>query len=346
MRAEDIQKAPAWTDPTPANLFAILSIVSRYAMEHGPANEVALDAIIRLRDMTEKNIIAHPTLRDAVFSLCREAGLFPYMQENEISWRDKVAREFFRGPSAIKYIFHREQWQAYQVLLSGANLVLSAPTSFGKSVLIIAFIAERRPECVVIVVPTIALLDQFRRKLQGYFGEEYAVITRNDQTAPATAKRIYVLTQERLLDRDDIGYIDLLAIDEYYKLDTGRESQGDSSRAALLNIALRRYLNVTKQAFLLGPTVAGVEIRQDLRERFSQFNSIFSTVAVDVHDHSMAPRPRDELARLVCRAVRFRQVAHILQIATRCSGTCDIFDCKEPTSGGPGDSSTVRLACG
>jgi hypothetical protein len=268
-------------------------------MEHGATDKVALDAIIRLRDLSERGAITNPAIDDAIFSLCREAGLFPYLPESRLTWRDQVAYEFFRGPAEMNYVFHREQWHAFQHLLNGKSVVLSAPTSFGKSVLIHAFIAQTRPQCVVVVVPTIALLDQFRRRLADHFGSEYSIITRNDQRAESSRKRIYVVTQERLLDRDDIDSIDLLAIDEYYKLDSGRERQEEGSRSALLNVALRRYMIASRQIFFLGPAVAGVEMREELRPQFVELTSSFSTVAVDVHDHTSTKAPYDTIASLL-----------------------------------------------
>lgn len=299
MRASDISDALRLEPLTPTSLFSCLTIISKYVLEHGAASRVALDAIIRLRDLSEQRRISDTAMNDAIFSLCREAGLFPYLPESKLSWRDQVAYEFFRGPTEINYVFHREQWRAFQILLSGRSLVLSAPTSFGKSVLIHAFIAQKDPQCVVIVVPTIALLDQFRRRLTEFFGSNYIVITRNDQQVDGSNKRIYVLTQERLLERSDIESIDLLAIDEYYKLDSGRESEGDGSRTALLNVALRRYLGLAKQVFLLGPAVASVGMREDLREKFVEITSEFSTVAVDVHDHTATTDPVETIASLL-----------------------------------------------
>ena len=160
------------------------------------------------------------------------------------------------------------------------------------------FIAQRKPECVVVVVPTIALLDQFRRRLTQYFGSEYSIITRNDQQVSAAKKRAYVVTQERLLERDDINDIDLLAIDEYYKLDSGREKQNDG-RSMLLNVALRKYLDVAKQIFFLGPTVASIHMREELEERFEKFTSDFSTVAVDERNHTESTTPYRTIATLL-----------------------------------------------
>jgi superfamily II DNA/RNA helicase len=285
MEESDLLDALKWEEPTPENLFSCISTLSKYIMEHGATDTAALDAIIRLRDAAEHGQ-KNAAISDAIFSLCREAGLFPYMVPAGMSWRDQVAYEFFRGPADVDYVFHREQRRAFEVLRHGKSLVLSAPTSFGKSVLIHAFIAEKKPKCVVVVVPTIALLDQFRRRLSQYFGSNYTIITRNDQAVDPKDPRIYVLTQERLLDRDDIEEIDLLAIDEYYKLDNRRDRQGEGSRSALLNAALRRFLNSAKQIFFLGPTVAEIPMREDIEARFEKITSGFSTVAVDVHNHA------------------------------------------------------------
>lgn len=299
MQPSDVADALNWESPSASNVFSCLATVSKFVMQYGATDKVALDAIIRLRDLTQQGVIYDPPICDAVYSLCREAGLFPYLIEGQLDWRDQVAYEFFRAPPEVNYVFHREQWLAFQHLLSGKSLVLSAPTSFGKSVLIHAFIAERKPRCVVVVVPTIALLDQFRRRLTEYFSTEYTIITRNDQTVDGTNKRIYVVTQERLLDRDDIDEIDLLAIDEYYKLDSGRERQGEGSRAVLLNVALRRYMDIAKQIFFLGPTVAGIEMREEVRSRFVEWSSDFSTVAVDVHDHTKSDNAYQTIADLL-----------------------------------------------
>jgi hypothetical protein len=301
MRAADIQEALSWEVPTVANLFSCLDTLSRYVMEHGATDKVALDAIIRLRDYSERGIIADQTANDAIFALCREAGLFPYLNEADLSWRDQIAYEFFRGPVTLDYVFHREQWRAFQSLLSGRSVVLSAPTSFGKSVLIHALIAQKKPDRVVVIVPTIALLDQFRRRSMRYFGSEYVIITRNDQRVESQVKRIYVLTQERLLDRHDVGMIDLLVIDEYYKLDSRRERDGAGSRATLLNVALRRFMDAAKQIFFLGPTVADIPMRDDLRPRFDTITSEFSPVAVDVHNYRDAEDPSQALASLLQR---------------------------------------------
>lgn len=62
-------------------------------------------------------------------------------------------------------ILHREQSTVLARLQKGKSIAVSAPTSFGKSFIIDAFIAAKHPDTVVIIVPTIALMDETRRRL-------------------------------------------------------------------------------------------------------------------------------------------------------------------------------------
>src|SRR5690606_19740730 len=91
----------------------------------------------------------------------------------------------------------------------------------------------------------------------------------------------------------------LLAIDEYYKLDSQRDREKASSRSALLNAALRRFMGSSKQIMFLGPTVAQVPIREDLEPQFEKFSTGFSTVAVDVFKFLNMSEPQKQLARLL-----------------------------------------------
>ena len=57
-------------------------------------------------------------------------------------------------------VFHRVQAQVYWHLIDGENVILSAPTSFGKSLIIDALIASGKYRRIVLVVPTIAPIDE------------------------------------------------------------------------------------------------------------------------------------------------------------------------------------------
>lgn len=109
------------------------------------------------------------------------------------------------------------QFQVFDLLKAGRNVVLSAPTSMGKSAIVDSLLGLRSFKRVVLVVPTVALADETRRRLQERFGDTYQIIHHSSQKSHRDWV-VYVLTQERVNERDDIEDIDIFVIDEFYKL--------------------------------------------------------------------------------------------------------------------------------
>lgn len=184
-----------------------------------------------------------------VEGLARARGLYPYIVNDDLSVQDELALEAHRPVGMGDVVLHRKQAEVYQRLLDGESVVLSAPTSFGKSLLIDALIASGRYKNVTVVVPTIALIDETRRRLAERFGREFKLITH--PTQQLAAKNIFVMTQERVLDVEQLPKVDLFVIDEFYKLDPRQ----DSDRALLLNQALHRLLKTGAQFYMLGPSI-------------------------------------------------------------------------------------------
>lgn len=184
-----------------------------------------------------------------VEGLARARGLYPYIASDDLSVREGLALEAHRPVGMSDVVLHRKQAEVYQKLLDGESVVLSAPTSFGKSLLIDALIASGRYENVAVIVPTIALIDETRRRLAERFGREFKVVTHPAQQL--ATKNILVMTQERVLDVEQLPNIDLFVIDEFYKLDPRQ----DVDRALLLNQALHRLLKTGSQFYMLGPSI-------------------------------------------------------------------------------------------
>jgi hypothetical protein len=210
--------------------------------------------------------------------LVRELGLFPYLDPEQLGGADAIAYEFHR-PDNLEddLIFHRVQADVYRYLLDGDNVILSAPTSFGKSLIIDAVIASGNYHHVAIVVPTIALIDETRRRLSTRFGATYKIITHASQ---ARAEReIIVMTQERILELDPLAPIDFFAIDEFYKLQPRPE---DMERSLVLNTAFYRLSKTEAQFYLLGPNVKSVsDLPEEMNCRFIQTD--YKTVSSEVH---------------------------------------------------------------
>lgn len=212
-------------------------------------NELAArNILIRLLADLDREKRPYPQV---VNHMIRATGLFPYLQLANASWDQKFVHQAFEVDIGRRVAtLHREQSSVLAKLLDGKNITVSAPTSFGKSFIIDAFIAAKHPDNVVIIVPTIALMDETRRRLFKKFSEDYTIIT-----APDTGlglKNILIFPQERAF-----GYlsvlktIDLLVVDEFYKA----SQKHDPERAPSLIKAILKLSKKAKQRYYLAPNI-------------------------------------------------------------------------------------------
>lgn len=229
-------------------------------------------------------------------SLARELGLFPYLKMESLNIRDMLAAEAHRVSIGSEDIyFHGPQAEVYYKIIGGQSVVLSAPTSFGKSLIIDALIASKRFSNIVIVVPTISLIDETRRRLSK-FSPEFKIVTHSLQSKGEN--NIFVLTQERVLEEDFIDKVDFFVIDEFYKLSPWADG---GNRCSLLNEAFYRLYKKCSHFYMLGPNIQGVagDFIENVRFEFIEFS--FSTVVTEFHDLTSTEK-EDVLAEL-CESI-------------------------------------------
>lgn len=226
--------------------------------------------------------------------LIRSAGLLPYAKA-AVTLEDAILREAHAVPSLEKdSVFHSLQLQVFRLLMSRRNVVLSATTSVGKSMIIDAIVASGRFRKIVVIVPTIALIDETRRRISKRFGSSHAIITHPTQKAENGLPIVYVLTQERVLSRDDLTDVEFFVVDEFYKLDI----QGLDARAVDLNLAFHRLASAGAQFYLIGPHVNQVRgIAAAFQHVF--IPSTFSTVALDVVHYNLPQHGRERVSKLL-----------------------------------------------
>lgn len=262
-----------------SRVFLLLQETARDIQRLDVDDPDVLNVVPRLANLLD----AHPELesyREVFSTLARSVGLWNYIDKNAADYRDTMVADAVTADELDGITFHREQIAALNTLLAGKNLVLSAPTSFGKSLLIDALLATGRYKRVAIVLPTIALLDEFRRRFETRFGNRFALIMYHSQEAPNQGNVIFLGTQERLINRKDLGIIDLAVVDEFYKLDPSRHDD----RSSTLNAAVYQLLRRSHQFFFLGPNIETVRYSADNRWKFEFLHTRFSTVAVDTFD--------------------------------------------------------------
>jgi len=237
----------------------------------------ARNELIKVLDFHEKEGISYSPL---VNHLIREAGLYPYLDPETSSWQDRFIYESFKVNIGLELpvTLHREQSLLLKKLLEGKSLAVSAPTSFGKSFVIDAFISINRPKNIAIIVPTIALADETRRRLQQKFSDEYKIITTvNIELAD---KNIFIFPQERaILYIPKLESIDILVIDEFYKA----SADYDKERAPSLLRAMIQLGKISKQKYYLAPNIATLNDTPFTRDvEFIHLD--FNTVYLEKHD--------------------------------------------------------------
>ncbi len=210
----------------------------------------ARDELIRLLAVVEE--AGNQEYTPLLNRLIRSVGLYPYLNVESADWEERFIYDVFRADvgDLEPVTLHREQRRLLEALLSGKNIAVSAPTSFGKSFVIDAFIAIRQPNSVVILVPTIALADETRRRLQRKFGDRYKLITTADQTL--ADRNILIFPQERAIGYvNQLERVDILIVDEFYKA----SKSFDSDRAPALIRSILELSEVAAQRYYLAPNI-------------------------------------------------------------------------------------------
>ncbi|EHO13010.1 DEAD/DEAH box helicase [Myroides odoratimimus] len=236
----------------------------------------ARNGVIHLLHDLKENKIQYDEL---INHLIREVGLYQYIDDETSNWNDRFAKESFKVDTGAGFqTIHLEQSSVLKLLLENKNIALSAPTSFGKSFIIDAFIANKKPNTVVIVVPTLSLTDETRRRINRKFGHEYKIIT--TPNIKISDKNIFIFPQERAIHYSNIiEEIDLLVIDEFYKI----SKVNDKERAVKLQEALIKLDNKSKQKYFLAPNIKSIVDNPFTEGMISVEKLDFNTVILSHH---------------------------------------------------------------
>jgi hypothetical protein len=231
------------------------------------------DIIIRALDAKERL----PAESAALWNdLVEVSGLYPYVEPAVLSGAARLRYEFHRAAHLPEICFHSEQAQLASELRSGLSVVASAPTSFGKSLVIDEIVASKRYKNLVVIQPTLALLDETRKRFKKFESDFHLVLSTSQ--LPSTEKgNVFLFTAERVVEYEHFPPVEFFVIDEFYKLSLNREDD----RAIILNQAFYKLLKHTKQFYLLGPSVRSIPTETESGLSYHWFSSQFATVATD-----------------------------------------------------------------
>lgn len=257
------------------DIFESCQIINTYLTENDMAS--ARNELIGLLDYHLKGDIEYSPI---VNHLIRETGLYPYIDPSTATWQDRFVYDVFKVDVGTEkpITLHREQSALLKKLINGENVAVSAPTSFGKSFVIDAFISIKKPRNVVIIVPTIALTDETRRRLYPKFSREFKIITTSD--VEISDKNIFIFPQERAINYlDKLEDIDILIVDEFYKA----SSDFDKDRSPSLVKAIMELSAISKQRYFLAPNISTLN-DNPFTKGMEFFTLDFNTVLLKTHE--------------------------------------------------------------
>lgn len=255
--------------------FEILNFISQSVNLYG-INSEGQELLLRVLDRKDDFM----EYSDIIISLIRKYGLYPYLKNFDLSLSDEIACEIHKPEGLKNIVFHSKQNEIYYTLIHKGNVVLSAPTSFGKSLIIDSIITSNLYNNIMIIVPSIALIDETRKRLIKY-SEQYRIISFSGQSLGN--RNIFVLTQERALDYIERADIDFFVIDEFYKLDIKENQDENDSREIILNQVFYKLFKSQANYYLLGPNIERL-IAPKLNEQKYQFiKTDYKTVVSEFH---------------------------------------------------------------
>ena len=241
--------------------------------------ETILELDTFLKNKEDNKIVE---LSDKLFSL----DLTMYSKNNNL--KSLCYNAFALSTLDDKISLHPSQIEILNVISENKASIISAPTSFGKTFCIFEHINIYKPNIVVLIVPTLALIDEYKTKIikkyKNNFAEYkiYTSISKNKEYNFSN-KNMFILTHDKIVQDNSyelLEKIDFLAIDEIYKLE--RKNGDNDDRTLILNMAYYYLSKKAERYVLLAPFIKGVKNTEILDKNPYFYSSTYSPVVNNI----------------------------------------------------------------
>lgn len=238
--------------------------------------EVREDFIIEL-DKSEDSTQRAKELANDLFTL----DLTVYSKE--FSFDSVLYNAFAKSALDDRISLHPEQVKILNCIIDNDASIISAPTSAGKTFCIFEYIAKFNPQNIVLIVPTLALIDEYFKKVLNEYKSifsQYKVHTTidEDKEYEFERKNLFILTHDRIVQESahkKIEKIDFLVVDEVYKLE---RTEDEDDRVLVLNMAYYYLSKKANKYVLLAPFIKEVKDINALEKNPKFYNTSFSPV--------------------------------------------------------------------
>lgn len=218
--------------------------------------------------------IKDPMVQQLLHDCIVKSRIFMYddmLYNNEINYNPDISPQdiFLRGfytSSKSETTLTKAQKEIFNSFQKNRRLIVSAPTSFGKTRIIREIISHNNYDVIVIIMPTISLLSEVYHDFKKEFDSIYTVSKSSKIKISNDKKYILVLTPERmsvLMQDNPALEIDFFVMDEVYKADYKLNDE----RFRVFADVLYRLTKSGSDLYLIGPYIN--DFSKKFREKFN-----------------------------------------------------------------------------
>jgi helicase len=171
----------------------------------------------------------------------------------ESSAYDSLLRAFYTSKTTGSTLT-RPQKEVFDAFQENRRLIVSAPTSFGKTRIIQEIIKHNSFRNIALIMPTVSLLSEQYRDIKDSI-EGYIVSKSSKMKVDDTKRYILVLTPERMTafrDENPDFHFDFFVMDEIYKVDY----KLDDDRFRIFSDILLSLASGGSDFYLIGPYIS------------------------------------------------------------------------------------------
>lgn len=222
--------------------YRIISHYSNYFGDYIPLFDTALNAgFIPISKFIESKHLANKATEDSFFRLFQASYLDLY--RNGDKWLSEGQKALFDFSQRVE------------------DALIVAPTSYGKSEMMIWKVKENIGSRICLIVPSKALLAQTKRRLledTAIATRAKRIITHPEMLRPSDESFVAVFTQERLLramQNDANFYVDILLVDEAHNM----LEKGERGKLLLQMLLVAKHRNELLELKFYTPFIADAE---------------------------------------------------------------------------------------
>ncbi|MES2181542.1 MAG: DEAD/DEAH box helicase [Pseudomonadota bacterium] len=218
---------------------------------------LCLSVICHIADSNYEDLMVDQLLHDCIV----KSRIFLYdglLHKNHnkynplVSTTDQIIESFYTSGNTNS-ILTKPQKQIFDKFQKAKRLIVSAPTSFGKTRIIREIIAHNQYQNIAIIMPTVSLLSEqyqyLKKNVSGY------ILSKSSKVViQPNHKYILILTPERIsafLEDNPDFRIDFFVMDEIYKIDY--KLQDDRFR--IFSDVLYKLSKTNADFYLIGPYI-------------------------------------------------------------------------------------------